>query len=168
MSDSPRLQVRVSADLERWIADRAERVGVTPRSTDLQLRAELEMWREGLALELARIGLSVAEASALADVVGGPLLWAGLGASVRFQAEDAFRIAREADPSGGAVSSYGAKHGIDEGALLVKLAALGPVGDHALADALSRWWASDGEADAKGFRAVGIRVLGTGDNGTPP
>lgn len=59
----------------------------------------------------------------------------------------------------GDVSSYAAKWGIDEQSLLDRLGALGPAADHALRDALSRWWEQSREATAEGFAAVGLRVV---------
>lgn len=166
MAPDNRLQVRVSSDLIDWLNDRAQRFMSSFGSRDSQheqARTELELWREVLAVELRRIPLTVAEASCLADVlngslISGPAVALSIGL-VAAAVEDAFRLTREDDPTGGAVSSYGAKHGIDEELLLGKLRRLGPAADHALADAIARWWAQpDPDATAEGFRAVGLRI----------
>jgi hypothetical protein len=57
------------------------------------------------------------------------------------------------------LSSYGVKWGIDETALLDYLRSLGPSADHALSDAVSRWWANDGEPTIDGWKDVGLRVF---------
>ena len=124
-----------------------------------QARAELGLWHAVLDAELRRIRLTGAELACVADVAAGSLLQPAVSlhaGTVYAQCYDAFRLTREYDPAG--ISSYGAKHGIDEQDLLDRLGALGPAADHALADAISRWWAGDLDATAEGFAAVGLRV----------
>jgi len=154
-----RVQVRLDDTAAAWLAGRAARMH--GGSTHQQARAELGLWHAVLDAELRRIRLTGAELACVADVAGGslirPVVSAGIGA-VYAQCYDAFRVAREHDPA--RISSYGAKHGIGEQDLLDRLGALGPAADHALADAISRWWAGDLDATAEGFAAVGLRVAG--------
>jgi hypothetical protein len=167
-----RVQVRVSPDLAAWLASRAERV-TPPVSPHEQARTELALWRGALEAELRRLPpLTVAQASCIADAIGGPHLTPGIataGGMLYHQVFDAFLLARRC----GDVSSFGAKHAVREQEVLDYLEALSPVADHALADAFSRWWADvvpresqpgDEEmgswrADsAEGFAAAGLRV----------
>ncbi len=151
-----RVQVRLSDAMASWLEDRAARM--TAGNRHQQARAELNLWRATLAAELRRIRLTLGQAACIADVIGGSPIRPAVGlsvGSVYAQCYDAFRLARTG-PAGD-VSSYGAKHGIEEGALLRKLGALGPAADQALADAISRWWDADLEPTAEGFAAVGLR-----------
>ncbi len=154
----PRIQVRVSTDLDRWLRDRTDR-SLSREGVGSQLRMEVELWREHLKAELARVPLTVAEASCLADVAGGPMIHQPVvGTKLRYETEDSFALYP---------GSYGEKWGIDEGLLLDRLRRLGPTADHALCDALSRWWQDDLKADAAGFQSVGINIT-DGGPGTLP
>jgi hypothetical protein len=147
-----RVQVRLDETTASWLADRANRTHIG--SHNQQARTELQLWRVALATELRRIRFTLAEASCLADVLNGHLIDAALGSPGVVYAEtyDAFRLA------GAGVSSYGAKWGINEQDLLTRLQELGPVADHALRDAMSRWWERDLPPTAEGFGEVGLRV----------
>ena len=155
-----RLQIRIPAPLAAWLTDRAARA-MTGASVHQQGKAELELWRSALASELHGIRLSLAQAQCVAAVIGGSHLSEHVMRPGMVHAEcyDAFAIARRS-PALAAVSSYGKQYGIDEAELLDYLGSLGPVADHALADALSRWWALDLEPDADGFGAAGLVVAG--------
>lgn len=164
------------ADLAEWLRERAGRMPFVSdrRSTEGsaasgQARTELALWRMALGAELSRIRLTLAQASCVADVMNGSVLDASLGASlglVYAECYDAFRLAREVRPGVMSdISSYGAKWGPEgcdaakwEQDLLDVLGALGPVADHALRDAIARWWATDGDPTAEGFAGVGMRV----------
>jgi hypothetical protein len=172
------------AELAEWLRDRAERMPFARdrRSTEGsaaggQARTELALWRAALEAELSRVRLTLAQASCVADVLNGTVLDAALGAPLGLAyagCYDAFRLAREVSPGVVSdVSSYGAKWGPEgcdpakwEQDLLGCLGTLGPVADHALRDAIARWWALPGEplpGDAAGeekarFAAVGLRV----------
>jgi hypothetical protein len=154
----PRVQVRLEDDTAGWLADRTKRMA-TP-SHNIQARMELDMWRVVLAAELRRIRLTLAQASCLADVLNGHLISPAVSIRpglVYAEAFDAFDIARDTPiPE---QSSYGAKWGIDERALLDYLARLGPAADHALLDAFSRWWDQNHDATVEGFAAVGLTVV---------
>lgn len=140
-----------------WLTQRSERMATG--SPNLQVRVELGLWHAALTAELRRIPLTVAEASCLADVLNGAMLTPGIGALTWMEVEDAFGFARDTDLPDPNASSYAAKWGVDEESLLTRLRRLGPAADHALRDAIARWWESDGEATVEGFQAVGITIV---------
>lgn len=157
-----RIQTRISEDLEAWLAGRSGRFHTG--SVDRQARTELELWHSALDAELRRIRLTLAQAMCIADVCNGYMLSPGIASNVGMvhaECYDAFRGAR-IGPGGvnmGDTASYGAKWGIDERALLDYLDSLGPAADHALHDAIVRWWEDDDRGDsAAGFAKVGLRV----------
>lgn len=154
-----RVQARVSSATAEWLADRATRMGT--KSSHVQAKIELELWRTALAAELRRIPLTTAEAACLADVLNSPVMAPALSAGpvshMYAEACEAFRLARETPvPS---QASYASQWGIDEQSLLDRLGRLGPTADHALRDAISRWWQHDLPATADGFAAVGINIV---------
>lgn len=151
-----RVQVRLDDATAAWLAGRTARSQLG--SPHQQARAELALLSDILAAELHGIRLTLEQASCIADVAGGSLLQPSAMRPGRVFAEcyDAFRIARAHDPAG--ISSYGKKHGVDEDELLEYLGSLGPAADHALADAVSRWWAGEHDATAEGFAAAGLLV----------
>lgn len=153
-----RIQVRLDDQTAQWLAGRAERMH--EGSVHQQARTELVLWHEMLAAERHRIRLTLPEINCLADVMNGTMLRAlavrpGI---VYANCYDAFRLAREDDPAG--ISLYGSKHGIDEDKLLKYIGSLGPAADHALADAIARWWdREDLDSDVHGWAAVGLRII---------
>ncbi|MFF7115463.1 hypothetical protein ACFY91_24575 [Streptomyces albogriseolus] len=152
-----RISTRLSGELAEWLEDRTDRM--MTGSPDIQARQELGMWRGALAAELRRIRLTVDQANCLADVMNGTILDAALSGSVPivfFNASDAFQLARETPFPG--ESSYGKKWGINEDALLDYLRRLGPTADHALHDAISRWWKKNAEPTVEGWASVGLAV----------
>jgi hypothetical protein len=162
-----RIQVRAGGELGRWLDDRANRMHAGSRH--IQARSELELWHSALSSELRRIRLTLAQASCIADVCNGWMLDAAMAGSlplVYAECYDAFRIARDV-PAGlnPDISSYGAKWGPEdsdpaawEQELLGYLRPLSPTADHALRDAISRWWAQDLDPTVEGFAKVGLRV----------
>lgn len=162
-----RLQVRVGDTLAEWLEDRAQRMHTG--SANIEARSELELWHSALSAELRRIRLTLAQASCVADVCNGWMLDATMAGSlplVYAECYDAFQIARDVAPGlPPDVSSYGAKWGPEgsdpatwEQQLLDYLRALGPAADHALRDAISRWWEQDLDRTVDGFAEVGLRV----------
>lgn len=152
-----RVTTRLSEDVAEWLEDRTDRMNTG--STDIQARLELGMWRTALAGELRRIRLTVDQANCLADVMNGSLMDAALAGSagiVFYNAADAFQLARDTPFPG--ESSYGAKWSIDEKELLEYLQRLGPTADHALHDAITRWWKTDAEPTVEGWATVGLTV----------
>jgi hypothetical protein len=181
-TDSVRLGFHVSGEAGRWLASR---MGRMPRDGDVrsqstQAAAEIGLWRTVLDAELARIRLTLPQAIAIADVLNSPDTDPAIGLSmgvVFARCHEAFRLARSGP--GGEIGSYGNQHGFDETELLDYLGSLGPAADHALADAISRWWAEivpqEGltripehddlippfdASSIDGFAAVGLRVAG--------
>lgn len=158
-STDNRVQVRVSPATAEWLGARATRMHTA--SIHAQAKTELDMWQTVLQFELRRIRLTLAEASCLADIMNGTLLQPGVGTSLGIayaEVYDGFRLARA---TGGDISSYGAKWELDEQTMLDKLAALGPAADHALCDAIIRWWEGGHDPDVAGFAAVGLTVTET-------
>ena len=174
----PRIQSRISADIAEWLDGRAERMNGGSRHQ--QAAAELVLWRSVLDIELGRIRLTLGQANCIANVCSGWLMDAAVGSRpglVYAECYDAFQIAREAPVPD--LSSYGAKWGPDARAaaqweqdLLHYLGGLNAVADHALRDAISRWWqlpdeeplpedATDedaAKAQIARFAAVGLHV----------
>ncbi|MDI6521697.1 hypothetical protein QMA61_36595 [Streptomyces coelicoflavus] len=143
--------------LAEWLNDRTDRM--MTGSLDIQARIELSMWRGALAGELRRIRLTLDQANCLADVMNGTIMDAALAGSagmVFYNAADAFQLARETPFPG--ESSYGEKWGIDEKELLEYLQRLGPTADHALHDAITRWWHTHADATVEGWATVGLAV----------
>ncbi len=150
-----RLQIRIDPDMKAWLYDRADRMHTG--SADLQAKRELGMWRTVLDGELARIRLTVAQLSCLADIMNATAMDDILGPILFAEASDAFAIARDTPVPD--LSSYAEKWGIDEDALLQWLGRLSPVADHALRDALSRWWEQGCEPTVEGFAKVGLKAV---------
>ncbi|OEJ21028.1 hypothetical protein [Streptomyces subrutilus] len=152
-----RISTRLSGDVAEWLEDRTDRM--MTGSKDIQARQELAMWRGALAGELRRIRLTVDQANCLADVMNGTIMDAALAGSagiVFYNAADAFQLVHDSPFAG--ESTYGAKWGIDEEALLKYLRGLGPTADHALHDAISRWWNLNAEPTVEGWARVGLTV----------
>ncbi|MFG1858439.1 hypothetical protein ACGFJT_41870 [Actinomadura geliboluensis] len=160
MAVSPRIQARIDQGLADWLNDRAARMRTG--SHNEQARIEVQMWRSALASELGRVRLTLPQLSCIADVMNGSHLEAIIGLRpglVYAACHDAFTLARRSPlPE---ESSYADKWNIDEEALLRYLAEMSVFADHALVDAMSRWWAGGHEATIEGFAAVGLRVLPT-------
>ncbi|GAA5070418.1 hypothetical protein [Streptomyces similanensis] len=152
-----RISTRLPEALAEWLSDRTDRM--MTGSLDIQARQELGMWRGALAGELRRIRLTLGQINCLADVMNGTIIDAALAGSagiVFYNAADAFHLARQTPLPG--ESSYGTKWDIDEKELLEYLQRLGPTADHALHDAISRWWQTDAEPTVEGWAAVGLTV----------
>lgn len=149
-----RIQARVSDDTTAWLVDRADRM--MTGSHHQQAGVELGLWRGILATELRRLRFSVPELCCLADVTGGASLDAAHADNLPLMYANAFDAFRTDFDSTTLSGAYGEHHGIDEQALLDKLIRLTPTQDHALTDALSRWWSQQLDATEDGFRAVGF------------
>ncbi|SDT74270.1 hypothetical protein [Actinoplanes derwentensis] len=152
-----RIQARISnPETAAWLKGRTERM-FTP-SHHQQAVIELGLWRSALALELRRIRLTVAQASCIADVLTGTAIDATLGGTVYMSLADGFTIARDTPVPD--LASYGRKWDVDEKELLEYVGRLSPVADHALRDAIARWWTDeDSEASVEGFAQVGLTVI---------
>lgn len=169
MADT-RIQARVSEDVAAWLAERDERM--FSGGTGLQAKVELGIWKDALAAELRRIRLTLNQANCLADILNGTMISAGVAGRVPvvlMEASDAFHLARE-EPLAYDEVPYGTKWDIDEKKLTEYLRTLGPTADHALQDAVSRWWQTDAEATVEGWATVGLTVVPdphTGDASSP-
>jgi hypothetical protein len=158
MTADSRVHVRLGEEMIGWLTSRAGRMHAG--SPHQQARAELGLWRAVLEAELRRLRLTLPQARCVADVLGGTVLDAAIaaGAGLAYgECFDAFRLARTGP--GGEAASYGAKHGIKEEELLTYLAGLGPAADHALRDAIARWWAAGADDTVAGFTATGLRIV---------
>jgi hypothetical protein len=149
-----------------WLDSRAE-LSLTGASTDMQAKADLTLLRDILTSELRGIQITLDQARCVADVLSSSILEPYVGITfglVYAAAYGEFRHARGGPVRG--VSSYGAKHAGSapweqwEDALLDYLRKLTPAQDYALRWAVASWWKQDAAADAEGFAAVGLRVIG--------
>jgi hypothetical protein len=168
VKSSVRLQPTVPARTSQWLEDRARRRIPRGASRDQQARDELGLWRAALEVELDRVMLTLDQAICVAAVLAGSYYQMAIATGgvpqVYAACADAFAIARN---RGG--TPYSVQYGIDEHQLLDYLATLGPVADHALADAISRHWDQGLGADGKGFATVGLQVTeDTRENGQQP
>lgn len=145
--DYPRIQARISSEIAGWLDGRAARM--TAGSRHQQASTELALWRAALNVELRRIRLTLGQANCIADVLNGHGTPAAIGSRpglIYAECYDAFQIARDI-PLSPDVSSFGAKHGPEgcdpakwEADLLDYLGRLSSVADHALMDAIAKWW----------------------------
>jgi hypothetical protein len=144
--DHPRVQTRVSGEVAGWLDGRSSRMHTGSRH--IQAGLELGLWRSVLNLELGRVRLTLGQANCLADVLNNPVMTPAVATRpglIYAECYDAFAIARETPARD--VSSYGAKWGPDgcdakawEQELLDYLGKLSPAADHALTDAIAKWW----------------------------
>ena len=139
---------RPSAEMTEWLLGRAER-SASLGSVSSRTRIEMELWRAGLAAELAQQSWTLAEIGMIADICNGAIVPDTIGSNVAANVADAVA----AHPG-----SYGSKWGIDEHALLGRLLLLGPVADIALTDAVARWWAAGLPHTVEGWVEVGLWV----------
>ena len=134
--------------LDAWLRARAERSPFMPGGA----ANELEVWRSVQRLELASVPLTIAELLLIADVLNGSIVATGFGSVTAHEAADA----TGADPG-----SYGAKWGVDEAALVDKLARLGPTADYALRQAVADFWDRPGadSGDPAMWAGLGFTVV---------
>lgn len=153
MAKTELTQFRLDDGTLDWLTDRAHRMHAM--SPHVQARTEIELWRMALTTELRRLRFTLGEINCIADILNGTLLSPGMMVNLPLtwaEAEDAFSFAT-------GQASYGTKWEIGERALLAKLRILGPAADHALHDAVSRWWEAGHDSTAEGWAAVGLRVV---------
>lgn len=143
---------RPTADMEAWLEGRAER-SMTPGGLSARTRTEMVLWRATLDAELRRQRLNLPELGMIADVCNGTIWPDAIGLTLGMVAADV-SDAIAADPD-----VWGEKWDVDEDQVLAKLLALGPAADHALADALARWWSDpESQHSLKGWAKVGVHV----------
>ena len=138
------IRMRLTADQEAWLVDRSERATFGQESLGLRAKSELAMWRSVLRAELHQQRWSLADLEVIARCVGGPDLTDAVPLSVGLVAVAVI------DGTRGDVAAEG---------LTARLLRLGPAADMALADAVSRWWAGDGDHSAEGWAAFGVNVV---------
>ncbi|MGW2181279.1 hypothetical protein ACWCXX_24900 [Streptomyces sp. NPDC001732] len=158
MADT-RIQTRVSETTAAWLEDRDHRMNTG--SPHLQAKIELSLWQDALAAELRRIRLTLNQANCIADILNGSLITPGVAGNVPavyFEVTDAFHLVRE-QPIPYDENLYGTKWGIDEERLTDYLRSLGPTADHALHDAVARWWETDADPTVEGWAGVGLTVV---------
>jgi hypothetical protein len=178
---APNVQFRARGGLDAWLASRQERTILAGAgSLGEQARLELHMLGDLLAAELrAMQPVPLAWAHALTEVSGGDQMSAGIAqvredGSLRPVLWAEWIVCRhDATASGHPGNTFAARYGLDEDDLDAWLRSLSPARDHAVRDALSRWWAQvwpmdgarigeeDGEfqaVSAAGFAIVGLRV----------
>jgi hypothetical protein len=138
-------------DLIEWLRGRAER-SMTQGSAGMRAKTEIGMWRSVLVTELQRQRWTLAELGLLADCHNGTIITDGIAINIGIVAAgviDCFQM----DPG-----MYGQHHGLDEDEMTKKLLPIGPAADHALADAIARWWSTQAEHTPEGWASVGIKV----------
>ena len=124
----------------------------TPKSTTTTWRPDKDLaaWMEGRAeRSMSPSGLSARtldELAVIAQACNGVVMSDALGVSAGLVAVEVSDM----------ISREGAADG-DE--LVGRLMRLGPTADHALADAVCRWWIAGGDHTIAGWAAVGVRVL---------
>jgi hypothetical protein len=150
MATNP-INLRLNDDQAAWISDRSRRA-LTGESAGQRVKTELDLWRSVQEAELARLKLTLAELNLLADIMNNPIPAPVAGG---------YAVLELIDARAGQEGLYGAKWGVDEAALLDKLSRLGPAGDYALVDAISRWWQQGDHShnQAAAWEAVGIKPL---------
>ena len=156
-----RIAIRIDPQLHDWLSQRQQRF-YSP-SASKQADSDLSMLRGLLELEAQAVPLTVSECSALAETAAGTVIDATLGQTLAVDLMEAMHHASAA-PAGLPAhpdNTVAARHGINEDELLAKLRGLTVTQDLAVRDALSRWWAADGEVTAEGFRQVGLHVTDT-------
>ncbi len=151
MAIDMRVQYRAQPDHWAWLESRRDRA-MSGRSVADRARVEVDMWRTVLAGELARQHWTLPELGMIASVIAGSLISDAVGVT-------AGRVAFELlGARAGREGELGAEWGCDESDVLERLLRLGPAGDAALADAVSRWWADDEGHTPEGWVAVGLAV----------
>jgi hypothetical protein len=120
-------------------------------SLDLQARLELQLWWETLQAEVASVRLTLPQACYLADVLQGECESAEFGQIISTHISKA--IASDG------MSGISSRWPVNEDSMLVWAGRLRPVTDHAVRDAIWRWWRLGAEASVEGFARVGLRLV---------
>ena len=135
---------RPDKGLAAWMLGRAER-SMSPSGLSARTRTEMILWRAALGAELDRQRWMLDELAVIAQACNGVVMSDALGVSAGLVAvEVSDMITREGSA--------------DNDELVGRLMRLGPTADHALADAVCRWWVAGGDHTVAGWAAVGVRV----------
>ena len=152
--DETVLDPKRAAEARSWLADRQRRYIVTGSPVE-QGVMEWNLLSELLAAELLQQRWTLDEAGRLAELhmgviptlaisaAGRPsMLWEDLSEGIAAEGEDHLSQ-MEVGTSG----------------FLERIAALGPTAEHALVDALSRWWSHRHDHSVEGWAQVGIQIV---------
>lgn len=135
----------------QWLRDRQERLGTV--ALGRQGVVEWQLLRELMAAELTQESWSLHEMAVLAAALQGCIPDIGLTPSAKpaLLYEDVRDWLEDTDDAG---------RGDDEATqeLLARLKVLSPIREHALVDAVSRWWHHGYGHTPEGWAEVGVRV----------
>lgn len=140
----PLLGFSANATLNLWLLQRAERMK-SEVTAGTQAKVELGHWREALRLELRRSQWTLYELQYLAALWGNSAMDDSVSTVLT-------SLAADTEPE------LATKHSVDHERMTVRLAQLGPVQDHALREALTRFRLEKHSHDEDGWSLVGIRV----------
>lgn len=140
----PHLSFSANPDLNYWLIERVKRASesVTPGT---RAKTEIALWRESLRTELRRTQWTVAELTYLTSLWGLSDMDDSLGTVLG-------SLSADADPK------LAKSCGVEHKTLTARLTQLGPVQDHALREALTRWRIAEYDNDEAGWHLVGVRV----------
>lgn len=147
----PLLGFSANATLNLWLLRRAELMK-SEVTAGTQAKVELGHWREALRLELRRSQWTLAELSYLTALWGGSEMDDSVSTVLT-------SLAADTEPE------LAEKFDVDHARMTVRLAQLGPVQDHALREALTRFRLEKHPHDEDGWSLVGVRVVSDGATG---
>lgn len=127
--------------MEGRISRSTEPTGMSARVT-----TEIELWRTVLSAELAQQRWTIDDLETIAQALSSPLIPDTVSATTPRAATEVIEAA------------HIARVELDPG-LLAKMLRLGPAADHALRDAICRWWTAGAEHTRAGWEAVGITPI---------
>lgn len=148
--DHTKIQFRLRdmSTVQIRFADRHQRLAGTGESQSAFARLELETLYQVIRLELGKLpAFTLPELRYTAMALEGPACAAGVTEPLGLT----YMRVHDAQRRGGV------RHGTEQ--LQEKLAALGPAADHALRDAISRWYTDRARDTADGFTRYGLRVV---------
>lgn len=138
-------------EVEEWLVDRQQRYhapGPAWRGV-----SEWRVLRDLLGAELEQQVWTLDELAVVAGALQGVLPFPGVVVNGLAGEVNDYLIDDLVEASG---------HSPEEAALLARLGDLGPAVEHALSDAVSRWWATSREHTVEGWTTVGVRVVEAG------
>ena len=162
---TPRVAVALPSDTRAWVERIAQLGSEPPAATVSILLGAMHVILGG---ELRRVPLTVAEANALASIVGNDFQLGFTVGGLRTFASvsEAFELAHQ---TLGGLSSYANRFSIDEDQLLTKLRRLGPAADLALRMALAQYGDAEDTAEdatnvntttpAMKYRTAGLTII---------
>jgi len=139
-----------------WLDGRAKR-SAQLASPGKRARTEILMWRDALTQEPRRQRWTLRELALLAEVHHGVIPMNAIATNIGMAAGGII------DGLHDDLATTDEKWDVYENALTKKLLDLGPTADHALIDAIARWWEAKAEHSVEGWASVGITVHDNGD-----